>query len=60
VSRVEQELPTLSERTFFYGFRFVVHVVKLYVFMFLVPCCDVHYDLRVKTKFDSSRLPFVM
>ena len=23
------------------------NVVKLHVFMFLVPCCDVHYDLHV-------------
>jgi hypothetical protein len=27
----------------------VVQVVKLHVFTFLVPCCDVCYDFRVKT-----------
>lgn len=36
------------------------HVVKLHVFTCLVPYCDVHYDLRVKTKFDSSCLPFFL
>jgi hypothetical protein len=35
----------------------IVHVVKSYVFMFLVPCCDVCSDFRVKTMVDSSRLP---
>ena len=38
----------------------VVHVVKLHVFTFLVPCCDVRYyfryDFRVNTMFDSSSL----
>jgi hypothetical protein len=39
------------------GFR-VVFVIKLHVCTFLVQCCHVHYDLRVKTTFDSSWLPF--
>ena len=36
------------------------NVVKLYFFTFLVPCCDVRYDFRVKTMFDWPLLPFVM
>jgi hypothetical protein len=32
----------------------VVRVFKLHVFTFLGPCCDVHYDFRIKTMFDSS------
>ena len=32
----------------------VVHVVLLYVFMFLIQCCDVHYHFRIKTMFSSS------
>jgi uncharacterized membrane protein YesL len=28
-------------------------------FMFLVPCCAIHYDFRIKTMFDSSLLPVV-
>ena len=35
----------------------VVHVVKLHVFTFLIPCCEVRYDFRVKMMFDSSWLP---
>ena len=34
----------------------VVHVVKLHVFTFVVPCFDVRYDFRVKMMFDSSWL----
>jgi len=37
----------------------VVRVVKLHVITFLVPCCDVRYDFRVKTMFYSSRLALV-
>jgi len=36
------------------------NVVKIYFFTFLVPCCDVRYDFRVKTMFDSPLLPFVL
>ena len=35
----------------------VVHVVKLHVFAFLIPCCEVRYDFRVKMMFDLSWLP---
>ena len=34
--------------------------VKLHVFKFLVPCCDVRYDFRVKTMLGSSLFPFVL
>ena len=34
----------------------VQNVVLLYVFTFLVPCCDVFYDFRIKTMFGSSVL----
>ena len=34
-------------------------VVLLCVFMFWVPCCDVRYDFRFKTKFGSSLLSVV-
>ena len=33
-------------------------VVLLFVFMFLVPCCDVHYDFHIKTMFGSSLFVF--
>ena len=39
----------LSLSPVFKGIR-VVHLVQLYVFMFLAPCCDVSYDFRVKLK----------
>ena len=32
----------------------VQYFVLLSVFTFLVPCCDVHYDFRMKTVFGSS------
>jgi hypothetical protein len=34
----------------------VQHVVLLYVFTFLIPCCDVFYDFRIKMMFGSSFL----
>ena len=34
--------------------------VLLCVFTFWVLCCDVHYDFRTKTMFDSSLSPVVM
>jgi hypothetical protein len=34
-------------------------VLLLYFFTFLVPCCDVRYDYRVKTMFGSSLPPIV-
>ena len=38
----------------------VFHVASLFVFMFLVPCCDVNYDFSLtKTMFDSSSLRFI-
>ena len=36
----------------------VVHVAKLDVFTFLVPCCDVRYDFCVKTMFGSFLISF--
>jgi hypothetical protein len=38
------------------GVRVVHADTCLHVFMFLVPCCDVRYDFRVKTIFDSCVL----
>jgi hypothetical protein len=38
----------------------VVHVVKLHVFTFVVLCCGVHCDFRLKMMFGSSLLPFVL
>jgi len=34
-------------------------VVLLCVFMFRVPCCDVRYNFRIKTKFGTSLPPVV-
>ena len=34
-------------------------VVLLYVFTYLVQCCNVLYDFRIKTMFDSSLPPVV-
>jgi hypothetical protein len=34
-------------------------VVLLYVFTFLVPCCDVRYDFRIKTMSGWSLPPVV-
>ena len=67
VSYQKQGLPTLREHLrsprFFGGVR-VAHlykfcVVLLWVFTFLVLCCDVRYDFRIKTMFDSSLPPLV-
>jgi hypothetical protein len=38
---------------------FLVVYVVICVFTFLVPCCDVPYDFRIKTKFCSSLPPVV-
>ena len=38
----------------------VVHVIKLHVFTFLVPDCDVHYDICVKFDGRLSLVPFVL
>ena len=35
----------------------VVHVIILHVFTFLVLCCDVRYNFRLKTMFGSSLQP---
>jgi len=68
VSCKKQELHTLHEHLisapFFYGiydadFFLVFCVALLCVFAFWVPCCDVRYDFRIKTMFDSS-LPAVV
>ena len=40
------------------GFRFI-YVVTLHVFTFLVPWCDVRYDIRVKAMFGSFWFPYV-
>ena len=32
---------------------------KIDIFSFRVPCCDVHYDFRIKTRFGSSLPPVV-
>jgi hypothetical protein len=37
----------------------VICVVLLCVFTFRVPCCDVSYDFRIKTMFDSFLPPVV-
>ena len=34
--------------TIFSSWFRVVHIVLLYVYTFLVPCCDVHYNFRIK------------
>jgi len=34
-------------------------VFLLCVFMFWIPCCDVRYDVRIKTMFGSSLPPVV-
>ena len=48
---------------FFGGFRvahiFIFCVVLLCVSTFRVPCCDVHYDFRIKAMLGSSLLPVV-
>jgi hypothetical protein len=42
-----------------FAYSGVQNVVLLYVFTFLVPCCDVFYDFRIKTMFGSSFLRVV-
>jgi len=67
VSYQKQDLPTLCEHLCsprFFGGVHVAHlyrfcVVLLWVFTFLVLCCDVRYDFRIKTMFDSSLPPIV-
>jgi hypothetical protein len=34
-------------------------IVLLCVFMLRIPCCDVHYDFRIKTMYDLSLPPVV-
>jgi len=36
---------------------YCICVVLLCVFTFFVPCCDVHYDFRIKMMFGSSLPP---
>ena len=44
-----------------YPYEYVFFIfVKLHVFVFFVPCCDVRCDFRVKTMLGSSLLLFVM
>jgi hypothetical protein len=38
---------------------FVVHFVKLHVFTFWLPCCDMGHDFGTKMMFSSSLLLFV-
>jgi hypothetical protein len=47
-----------SIRTFFLKTKLMLTLL-LCVFAFLVPCCDVRYDFRIKTMFCSSLLPVV-
>ena len=61
MSHVEHQLLTvpghLSSFPFFFTFLggvCVVHGVKVHVFTFLVPCCDVRYDFPHKTMFVPS------
>ena len=35
------------------------YTTHIYVFIVLVPCCDVRYDVRIKTMFGSSLPPVV-
>ena len=35
------------------------HFIISFVFLFFVPCCDVRFDFRIKTVFDSSLPPVV-
>jgi hypothetical protein len=68
VSYKKQELLTLREYqtsplVFFVAsvllILLVVYVILLCIFTFLVPCCDVRYEFRIKTMFGSS-LPLVV
>ena len=38
----------------------LIFLVFLRVFKFLIPCCDVRYDFRIKLMFCSSLPPFVL
>ena len=38
----------------------VVHMIKLHVFTFLVPQCDVRCDINVKFDVRLSLVPFVL
>jgi hypothetical protein len=42
-----------------FAYSGVQHFVLLYVSTFLVPCCDVFYDFRIKSMFGSSFLRVV-
>ena len=42
-----------------FAYSGVQHFVLLYVSTFLVPCCDVFHDFRIKTMFGSSFLRVV-
>jgi hypothetical protein len=42
-----------------FAYSGVQNVVLLYVSTFLVPCCDVFYDFRIKMMFGSSFLRVV-
>ena len=55
---------TATATPLYYGYqclRIVVSTVCsiIYVSTFSVPCCDVHYDFRIKTMFGSSFPTFV-
>jgi len=58
--------PVVSRRPHFYlcclclfADSGVQHFVLSYVFTFIVPCCDVRYDYRIKTMFGLSLYPVV-
>jgi hypothetical protein len=67
VSYKKQDLFTLCEHlssssVFWWGrycSYFYLSVLPYYVFIYLVPCCDVRYDFQMKTMFGSS-LPLVV
>ena len=43
----------------FFAYSDVQHFVLSYIFTFLVPCCNVRYDLHIKAMFSTSLLPVV-
>ena len=63
---VELELHTLPEHLTWFPYIFtrisvvcVVHFVKIHVFTYLVPYCDVCCNFHVQTIFGSSLLPLI-
>jgi len=67
VRGVEPELDTLPEHLIWLPYIFsrisvvcVVHFVKIHVFTYLAPYCDVRCKFRVQTIFGSSLLPLIL